>query len=1075
MRSQQGCPAGRVGPPVWSRALCAGPWTEVGRRVSVVLGDLVDMMSIRILGPVEVWAQQRRLDSGGRRQLALFAFLVLHANRAVSRDALIDAVWGSERSSSDNRLSMAIARLRKALEALNLGGESPLRTVSGGYMLAVDPGELDCEALADGVSAGRRVLEAGDPGGASELVGQALALWRGPPLAEVAFEDFAQPEIRRLEELRLEAVEVRVDADLELGRHAQLVGELEGLLAEHPARERVASQLMLTLYRCGRQGDALEVYQRARAHLATELGLEPGPALKALQTQILEQALSLTLGVDRAGAVVSSTRSRAAPVPLPATPTIGRALEVEDVCGLLAETDTRLVTLTGPGGVGKTRLALAAAHAAAAAFVDGAAWVELAGVTRPDDVAPTIVRALALTPVPGETPRDALSRYLSGKRLLLVIDNFEHVIDAAELVGELVSAGDRLKVLVTSREALNLSAEHRVVVGPLALPAISDQVSVADVQSAAATALFVDAARRRSHFAMTEAQAPSVARICARLDGLPLALELAAARTDVLGIDELATRLASITDLGTGPRDAPARQRTLSATIDWSYRLLDQDQQRAFARFAVFAGGATLESAQEVTGAAGSTLAALIAKNLLSRRVAPDGTTRLVLLETIREYALQRIAEDSEQHAVCRRHLRTYLQLVQRYTPQLSTHTESEALATIEREIDNIRAALDWALEQAPTIALRLVGLLGQYFWIRSNSDALPAVDAAIRAAGEQAPVRDRALAQLARAYQLNLRQQIKAALTAATAALGLYESVDDQRGMSEACYWVAALSGWVGNEESERRFAERACEHARLAGDEALLGNALARRVRSRPAAERPAALEELTALLTRSGNYRQVQVAHNNCGDMAIKEGRIDEALNLFEVAEAAAAKASTPWLTMRLVSNIAVAHLFDGNHTAARERFAQVLELRAIQGFDSTQGWCLAGLAVLAALDDQLERAALLLGAAQATGYGVPDDVVLEEQIERDYFGPARARLGETVWARAEHSGRNLPDEQVVVHARETAGLAEGANADTATSSDALAEPHRKAQTDRAAQPTKLHPRPRRQHDRSPPPPR
>ena len=191
-------------------------------------------------------------------------------------------------------------------------------------------------------------------------------MWRGPPLAEVAFEDFAQPEIRRLEEMRLEALEVRVDAELELGRHAQLVGELEALVAEQPTRERVAAQLMLALYRCGRQADALEVYQRARAHLAEELGLEPGPALKALQTQILEQAPSLAAGRRGAAAVGVVRASRALRLPLPPTPTIGREREIEEVSGLLVDPDVRLVTLAGPGGVGKTRLALAAARASVA-------------------------------------------------------------------------------------------------------------------------------------------------------------------------------------------------------------------------------------------------------------------------------------------------------------------------------------------------------------------------------------------------------------------------------------------------------------------------------------------------------------------------------------------------------------------------------------------------------------------------------------------------------------------------------------------------------------------------------------
>ena len=250
-------------------------------------------MSFRILGPVEVVVGGRPLGVGGPRQRRLLAFLILNANRAVSADALIDALWGADRAGSDNRLAMAIARLRRSL-ALISGAASPvLRTVSGGYLLSIPSGELDADVFRDRVGEGRRALEHGDPTRASAALGQALELWRGPPLAEVAFESFAQVEIRRLEELHLVALENRIEADLQLGRHAEVVGELEGLLAENPSRECLAEQLMLALYRSGRQAEALEVYQRTRARMVDELGLDPGPALKRLQAAILEQSPAL--------------------------------------------------------------------------------------------------------------------------------------------------------------------------------------------------------------------------------------------------------------------------------------------------------------------------------------------------------------------------------------------------------------------------------------------------------------------------------------------------------------------------------------------------------------------------------------------------------------------------------------------------------------------------------------------------------------------------------------------------------------------------------------------------------------
>jgi DNA-binding SARP family transcriptional activator len=256
-------------------------------------GGFGRVMSFRVLGPVEAWSDQRRLVLGGPQQVTLLAFLLLNANRALSTDAVIDAVGGAKRDGAIKRLHMGVLRLRKALAPLDADDEPRLRTVSGGYLLSVGPGELDSEVFADQMRDGRRSLEDGDPARASEMLTEVLALWRGPPLAEVAFEDFAQAEIRHLQALRLVALEARIDADLQLGRHTDLIPELEGLLAEHPTRDRIAAHLMTALYRSGRQADALEVYQRSRTQLAEQLGLEPGPALRALQAQILDQAPAL--------------------------------------------------------------------------------------------------------------------------------------------------------------------------------------------------------------------------------------------------------------------------------------------------------------------------------------------------------------------------------------------------------------------------------------------------------------------------------------------------------------------------------------------------------------------------------------------------------------------------------------------------------------------------------------------------------------------------------------------------------------------------------------------------------------
>jgi DNA-binding SARP family transcriptional activator len=333
---------------------------------------------------MQVWQGEERLALVGPRQLTLFAFLVVHANRAISRDALTDAVWGPARSDGGNRLQMAIARLRKALEPLNVESGVRLQTVKAGYLLSIAPGELDADAFQVGVQRGTSALDAGAPAQAADVLYETLALWRGPPLAEVAFEDFAQSEIRRLEELRIRALECRINAELQLGRHAELIGELEGLLLQAPTREHVAGQLMLALYRCGRQADALDVYQRVRSALSAQLGLDPGPALKTLQMKILEHAASLELPAGRQGSPSGRRSGAAARAPIPTRlhpygPSVfaDRRREHDTLARALneaASSGRQAAFVTGEAGIGKTRLVsefARDAHAAGALVVAG--------------------------------------------------------------------------------------------------------------------------------------------------------------------------------------------------------------------------------------------------------------------------------------------------------------------------------------------------------------------------------------------------------------------------------------------------------------------------------------------------------------------------------------------------------------------------------------------------------------------------------------------------------------------------------------------------------------------------------
>ena len=449
----------------------------------------------------------------------------------------------------------------------------------------------------------------------------------------------AAGEAARLADLRLAALEQRVDLDLALirGHHSALVTELEALTAEHPYRERFHAQLMLALYRAGRQADALDAYRRARQALVDDLGLEPSPTLKRLEAAILAHDPDLEIPAPAAPPPRPPPRSAlrlAAPAPrcqLPPAPLLGRADDLATATALLADPTVRLLTLTGPGGIGKTRFSLELAHQLAPEFPDGARFVALAALDDPARVGAELAQAI------GDDPLAAL----------LVIDNFEQILAAANEVGALLAAHPDAKVVVTSRAPLRLAAEHELALGPL--------------DAAPAAALFLRRARAVDpRLALEGGDEQRIEQICARLDGLPLAIELAAAGSKILSPASILERLGHRLDLlNTGPRDVPARQQTLRGAIGWSYDLLDEPGRRLFCELAVFSGGFTVEAAEAVCGPeAFDGIVRLVDQSLLTR----DGR-RFGMLETVREYALERLAESGELDATRDRHARAFAAL----------------------------------------------------------------------------------------------------------------------------------------------------------------------------------------------------------------------------------------------------------------------------------------------------------------------------------------------------------------------------------------------------------------------------
>ena len=670
----------------------------------------------RILGPLEISRDGVAVGLPPPRAQQVLVVLLLHANRVVSVDRLCDELWQEHPpESARSALHVHIAALRRAL-----GPGARLHTRSPGYLLQVDDDQLDARLFENHLRDAREALTDGSLG-ADEQLRWALALWRGPPLAEFGDLPCARDETARLLELRTEALEQRIDADLAAGRHSELVAELHQLVTEYPYRERLHGQLMLALYRAGRQADALDAYRRVRQLLVEQLGVEPGTELRDLHQAILAH--------DPALEVLPAVAARlpgVAPA-LPAAPNalFGREVDLQRLARLVPELSTRLITMIGPGGVGKTRLAVEVARQLAPDFTDGAHFVELAATSEPRELASVIARALSARVRDGEPPKAALVRFLEDRRLLLILDNFEHLMDGAPLVAELLTDSPHLTVLVTSREPTRLAAERLYPVRPLDIPGGGQPASAVACERYAAVAMFCDRARARDpDFALDDVTAPHVSEICRRLDGLPLALELAAARIGTLSAAELAARLdRALTVLVAGSRDSPERHRTLRATIDWSYGLLSDVERHVFACMAAFASGARVATAESVTGATLDTLDSLVAKQLLVHR-----NERLVMLETVRDYARERLGQDPDVDAVHNRLAAWCLCFTREATPHLVRAGRAKWLARLDAEYPNVLAALSWALDSRETsLALELASELGNYWWRSGRwADGLP-------------------------------------------------------------------------------------------------------------------------------------------------------------------------------------------------------------------------------------------------------------------------------------------------------------------------------------------------------------
>jgi predicted ATPase/DNA-binding SARP family transcriptional activator len=675
-------------------------------------------VEFHILGPLEVTNGGKPVPVAGSRERAVLVMLLLAANQVVSTDRLVEDLWGDHPPERPQRaLQVFISRLRKILR--DATGEEHLATEPPGYRLLVDPADVDATHFEALLAEGRARAEAGDHVAAAATLTEALALWRGPALAGFTDEPFAAAPAARLEEGRLAAIEERIDADLASGRHGPLAAELDTLTKAHPLRERLWGQRMLALYRCGRQAEALRAYQDLRRSLGEELGLEPTAALSRLEAAILRHDPELDLDVKPPGTYRHN---------LPATLTafVGRRRELSELEGLLHT--SRLLTLTGVGGAGKTRLAREVAYRAVEHYPDGTWMVELAPLREETQISTAVLNALGIATTGLAKPAEMDERvcaYLSSRSALLLLDNCEHLVDSvAQLVHTLLVRCPGVTVLATSREVLGLAGERTWTVPPLSLPPV-DPSSAADLGASDAVALFCERAQAtHSEFHLSDDTAGPVSRICHRLDGLPLALELAAARIRLLGAHELARRLEDrLRVLSTGPRGLAARHQTLRAMIDWSFDLLSADEQTVLRRLAVFPESFDMEAAEAVAGGeeaidAFDILARLVDKSLITLAPARPDERRYRLLETIRQYAGEKLAEAGEEAATRRRHAAHFTAL----SAAWPLHPlSSQSLRGSGREQENLRVALEWTWGEGDYEAACQLALGVWLFWYWSG------------------------------------------------------------------------------------------------------------------------------------------------------------------------------------------------------------------------------------------------------------------------------------------------------------------------------------------------------------------
>jgi predicted ATPase/DNA-binding SARP family transcriptional activator len=910
----------------------------------------------RILGPLQLvhGGQPVRTPTGRPRDL--LALLALEAGRVVATDRLIDGLWGETLPANpDNALQQQVHQLRKALQTAD--GVGSVETVRGGYRLDAPADAVDAHRFERLVAAGRRELAAGDAEAAVTAFTAALALWRGEALAGTAT-PWARAAARRYEELRLAAWEDRVEAELALGRHASVVAELEDLVRAEPLRERLRGQLVLALAGTGRQADALRVYTEGRELLAEELGIDPSPQLQRIHADVLAQRVPMAQEAPAVGPVPPPPSA----LPSPASSFVGREEELQRLGELVAS--ERLVTVVGPGGAGKTRVAIEVARAAAGDVPDRPVhYVELAPLTEPTAVAATLADGIGVAGSKDVRVDDALRAALATGPALLVLDNCEHLLTGlSPLVHDLVARCPRLQVLATSREPLGIDGEVVWPLPTLGVPSAGAGTR-ADAERAPAVRLFLDRAREVApDLDLGDQEVADVARIVRHLDGLPLAIELAAARMRVLSVEEIAARLHDrFRLLSGGRRSGPDRHRGLWDTLAWSWGLLDEAEQRAWMTAAVPVGpfpasllGALLTAVDADLDALDA-VTALCDRSLLTVHDRSGSPSRYRMLETLREFGAQRLAEAGLDAAARAAHAQAVEDAIAA-TDHTTTATWDVDLAAQRRWLPEARAALRWRAASGDRVGVqRLAAGLGWLWYLTALApEGLRWLDA----------------------------------------ALGPIGAIDPDDVVPEAVFWVASLRVNEAPEDQGLRWAQLATD---LAPDphRASLARAVAATHRA-VAGDLAGAYAEIDAEPTQvgwvEGYWRLLE------GQLLALEGRATEAQPALATAERVLLD-NGAWFGIWTSATLAQLELLQADPHGVRRTADRALEVCAHNGAPELEVELRCLIAMVAAVegehpaaDDQLSRATAIV---ERTGVAMSQALVA---ITRGYVLGRRGRTAD-----------------------------------------------------------------------------